>query len=124
MHRAGVLPKDVSPTSSLSMSQPNTSLPRAASSHSPYFLHLTPVSPLFRRETSGSEESPGALPPAWEAPLPSRRNLLLPPQTAVCGSVLVLGRRSLTLGVLSWVQSPLHRAERWISQAKRAGHSP
>lgn len=69
-----------------------------------------------------SEESPGALPPSLGWPHCLMRRDLLPRQPVCqpqCGE-----RGALTLGVLSWAQNPSAQSRRWISQAKRPGHSP
>ena len=59
-----------------------------------------------------SEESPGALPPAWEAPLPSKKeSTSASPDSLSVAPVPVLGRG----GHLHWescpgCKAPLHRA--------------
>lgn len=69
----------------------------------------------------GQKRAQGPHLQAGMAPLSSKKGSS--PQTT-CVSAPVREQRALTLGVLSWVQSPSAQSWRWISQAKRAGRSP
>lgn len=121
-----MLPKDVPPTSSLSLSVPaNTLVPRAASSYSPYFLHLTCLTTFQKRNFWVRREPRSLAPSLGGPPAKEERIYFCLARQPVCGSGSGSAEgRALTLGVLSWVQSPSAQSWRWISQAKRAGHSP
>lgn len=88
--------------------------------------HLSHHHRFSEEKLLGQKRAQKPRPPAWEAPLPSKKGSSSPSPDNQSGSRSSGSGegRALTLGVLSWVQSPSAQSWRWISQAKRAGHSP